>query len=316
MAKRLVTLLLSTVLTATTPAQAQQTLPEPRVPITNPFPTVADLFACMRGKGTLVSAHRGGVGSGFPENAIETAARTLTSGPVLIETDIHRSRDGVLVLMHDDTLDRTSSGTGPIRNQDWSALQKLALKDDDGKPTAFHIPRLSDAIEWTRNRALLLAEVKESDTLPQVVAEIRQAHAQPHVMLLINSLDDAARLQNLDPTITMTLEVPDLAQLDRYAAAGIDLKHVIAWNGIGKRDRALWKTLHNRDMTLAYGTLWFVDGAIANLGLKGIYAELARDGVDLLATDRAIEANAEIALVRPIEAALRQCRAIAPAKAK
>ncbi|WP_213979082.1 glycerophosphodiester phosphodiesterase family protein [Sphingomonas sp. dw_22] len=301
---------------AGTPLAAQQSLPEPRVPIANPLPTVADLFACLRGKGTLSSAHRGGVGPGYPENALETAAHTLASVPMVFETDVHRSRDGVLVLMHDDTLDRTSNGTGPIRAQDWSALRQLQLKDDDGKLTPFHMPRLSDAIAWTRDRALLLAEIKESDTLEQIVGEIRQAHAQPHVMLLVNSLDDAVRVQKLDPTITMTLEVTDMAELDRYVAAGIDFKHVIAWNGIGKRDRALWKAIHDRGLTLAYGTLWYVDSTVENLGLKGIYAELASDGVDLLATDRAVEADAEIAAVRPIEPALRQCKAIAPGKVR
>lgn len=301
-------------LIAAAPLAAQQAGPEPRAPIASPFPSVADLFACLRGKGTLASAHRGGVGPGYPENAIETAAHTLAKVPALIEVDIHRSRDGVLVLMHDDTLDRTSTGTGPIRAQDWSALQKLELEDDDGKPTGFRIPRLADMIGWARGRALVLAEVKESDTLPQVVAEIRAAKAQPYVMLLINSLDDAVRLQKLDPSITMTLEAADLAALDRYAAAGIDLKHVIAWNGIGKRDVALWKAFHDRDMTLAYGTLWYVDTTIENLGLKGIYAELAGQGVDLLATDHPVEAEAEIAAVRPITTALRQCKALGGAQ--
>lgn len=295
---------------AVTPLAAQ-TLPEPRVPIANPNATVADLFACLRGKGTLTSAHRGGVGPGYPENSLETAAHTLAQLPILFETDVHRSRDGVLVLMHDDTLDRTSTGTGPIAAQDWASLRQLQLKDDDGKVTPFHIPRLSDAIAWTRGRALMLAEVKESDTLEQIVAEVQQAHAQDHVMLLINSLDDAVRLQKLDPTITMTLEVASLEQLDRYVAAGIDLRHVIAWNGIGKRDLALWKAIHARGLTLAYGTLWYVDNTVENLGLKGIYAELASDGVDLLATDRPVQAEAEIARVRPIEPALRQCKAVA-----
>jgi len=308
-------LLSAAALAAATPLAAQQALPEPRVPIANPLPTVADLFACLRGKGTFTSAHRGGVGPGYPENALETAAHTLARVPILFETDVHRSRDGVLVLMHDDTLDRTSTGTGRIRDQDWSALRQLQLKDDDGKVTPFHMPRLSDAIAWTNNRALMLAEIKESDTLDQIVGEIRQAHAQSHVMLLVNSLDDAVRVQKLDPTITMTLEVTDLAELDRYVAAGIDLKHVIAWNGIGKRDRALWKAIHDRGLTLAYGTLWYVDSTVENLGLKGIYAELATDGVDLLATDRPVEAEAEMAQVRPIEPALQQCKAVAPARA-
>lgn len=296
---------------AAAPVVAQQALPEPRVAIANPYPNVADLFACMRGKGMFVSAHRGGVGPGYPENALETIAHTLAVQPVLIETDIHATSDGVLVMMHDDTLDRTSTGTGPIRAQSWAALQQLRLKDNDGIVTDFRIPRLRDALAWFKGRALLLAEVKESDTLPQIVAEIRAAGAQGNVMLLLNSIDDAARLQQLDPTISMTLETPDMATLDRVVAAGVNLRRVIAWTGIGPRDTQLWQAFHQRGMTVSYGTLWFVDTAVRNLDLHGIYAGLANDGVDLLATDRPLDVIAELAPDHRPEAALRQCRAVA-----
>ena len=218
------------------------------------------------------------------------------------------------VLFTCGNLDRLLAQVRAPGMEDWATIRTYELEDDDGKPTGFHVPRLSDMIAWSRDRALVLAEVKESDTLPQVVAEIQAAHAQPWVMLLINSIDDAVALQKLDPSITMTLDTPDVAALDRYAAAGIDLKRVIAWNGIGKRDVALWKALHDRGMTVAYGTLWYVDTTIVNLGLKGIYAELAGQGVDLLATDHPVEAEAEIAAVRPIIPALRQCGAIAPVR--
>ena len=291
-------------------AQQEQPLPEPRVSISNPFPTVADLFACLRGKGTLASAHRGGPAPGYPENALETVAHTLSQEPVLFESDIRRTSDGVLVIMHDETLDRTSTGTGPVRDQTWSALQQLRLVDNDGAVTDFRIRRFSEALEWTKDRALMLAEVKDSASLPQVVAELQQAGAQDHVMLLVNSLDDAARVHELDPTITMTLAVEDLADLDAYAKAGVDLTKVIAWNGIGKRDRHLWDAIHDRGLTLAYGTLWFIDTTVKNLAMRGIYAELAEDGVDLLATDYPISATAEFSLVRPIEPALQQCNAV------
>ncbi|WP_010407988.1 glycerophosphodiester phosphodiesterase family protein [Citromicrobium sp. JLT1363] len=304
------TLVAASILATGTPLSAQQPLPEPRVPVSNPYASVADLFGCLRGKGTMASAHRGGPAPGYPENAMETVAHTLAAQPVLFESDIRRSRDGVLLLMHDETLDRTTTGTGPVSDHDWSSLQTLFLVDNDGNATDFRIPRFGDAIAWTKGRALMLAEVKDSSALPQVVREIQQAEAQPHVMLLVNSLEDAARVHELDPAITMTLAVEELEALDAYAEAGIDLTRVIAWNGIGKRDRETWHAIHDRGLTLAYGTLWYIDTTIINLELEGIYAELAEDGVDLMATDRPIEATEEIASVRPIVPALRQCNAV------
>ncbi|WP_336980742.1 glycerophosphodiester phosphodiesterase family protein [Altererythrobacter fulvus] len=310
MRKILPCVLAAALLPATGFAAPDAKLPEPKVPVANPFASVHDLFDCTRDTGTLVSAHRGGAAPGYPENAIETAAHTLSQFPVLVEVDVRRTKDGVLVLMHDDTLDRTSTGTGPVEAQTWSALSQLYLEDNDGNLTTFRIPRLSTMAEWAHNRALVLAEVKDSDALPQMIREIRAAGAQANFMLLVNSLEDAKRVQELDPTISITFEMADAAALARAKEAGIDMKRVIAWTGIGKRDRAYWNDLRAQGLTVSYGTLWFIDGAVENLDLKGIYAELAQDGVALLATDRAVAAQAEIAQVRPIEAALRQCKAV------
>ncbi len=297
-------------LSATAVAAQKTSLPDPVAPIANPFKSVADLLACTRDHGTLVSAHRGGEAPGYPENALESAARTLSQFPALIEVDVRRSKDGVLLLMHDATLERTSTGSGPVDAQDWSVLSNLQLKDNDGRTTAFHIPRFSDLARWSRGRALVLAEVKDSATLPDIIREIREADAQANFMLLVNSLDDAKRVQALDADLSITFEMRDAQAVADARAARLDMRRVIAWTGVGKRDKAFWSDLRTQGMTVSYGALWFIDGAIDYLDLKGIYAGLAEDGVALLATDRAPAAQAEIAQVRSIEPALRQCRAI------
>ncbi|MEQ8748429.1 MAG: glycerophosphodiester phosphodiesterase family protein, partial [Amphiplicatus sp.] len=70
-------------------------------------------FDCLETEGiSLVSAHRGGPAPGFPENAVETFARTISLAPALIEIDVAQSADGVLFLMHADRLERTTTGGG------------------------------------------------------------------------------------------------------------------------------------------------------------------------------------------------------------
>ena len=72
-------------------------------------------FDCLRESGrTIVAAHRGGPSAGFPENAVLTFENTLRQVPAVLELDIARTRDGVLVLMHDETVDRTTTGTGRV----------------------------------------------------------------------------------------------------------------------------------------------------------------------------------------------------------
>ena len=72
----------------------------------------------------LVIAHRGGAGL-WPENTLYAFERARELGVDMIETDVHSTSDGVLVLMHDATVDRTTNGTGRINEMTLAELKKL-----------------------------------------------------------------------------------------------------------------------------------------------------------------------------------------------
>jgi glycerophosphoryl diester phosphodiesterase len=73
-------------------------------------------------RGPLVMAHRGGKGL-WPENTLYAFEQAVAMGVDVLEMDMHSTADGVLVVMHDDTVDRTTDGTGPV-----SALTLAELK--------------------------------------------------------------------------------------------------------------------------------------------------------------------------------------------
>ena len=62
----------------------------------------------------LISGHRGGRGKGYPEKSMETFENTLSYTPATFEIDPRLTKDSVIVLFHDDTLERTSNGTGKV----------------------------------------------------------------------------------------------------------------------------------------------------------------------------------------------------------
>jgi glycerophosphoryl diester phosphodiesterase len=74
--------------------------------------------------GPLVIGHRGAAGEA-PENTLASFARAVEDGAVILESDVHLTRDGVPVLIHDDEVDRCTEGTGRVADLDWAALQKL-----------------------------------------------------------------------------------------------------------------------------------------------------------------------------------------------
>lgn len=84
----------------------------------------------------LVIAHRGGAGLG-PENTIHAFTRARDLGVDVLEMDAQVTADGVLVVMHDSTLDRTTDGSGPINRLTLAQLKKLDAafrwSPDDGR---------------------------------------------------------------------------------------------------------------------------------------------------------------------------------------
>ena len=72
----------------------------------------------------LVLAHQGGEGI-RPTNTAVAFKDTLAMGVDVLDSDVHMSKDGVLVLAHDETVDRTTDGTGAIRDMTLDQLKKL-----------------------------------------------------------------------------------------------------------------------------------------------------------------------------------------------
>ena len=71
-----------------------------------------------------IVGHRGACGYA-PENTLESIRTAAEMGVAWVELDVKLSRDGVPVIFHDDTLDRTTNGSGPIAARDWMDLQEL-----------------------------------------------------------------------------------------------------------------------------------------------------------------------------------------------
>jgi glycerophosphoryl diester phosphodiesterase len=80
-----------------------------------------------RGASTLIAAHRGGAGL-WPESSLTAFQNAVTLPIDLIEFDVHRSADDALVVIHDPTLDRTTSGNGPVVARSIAELSALTVK--------------------------------------------------------------------------------------------------------------------------------------------------------------------------------------------
>ncbi len=137
----------------------------------------------------LVFGHRGASGR-LPENTLASFRLALEEGADVLETDVHLTRDGQVVVAHDDDLERMSDGRGPLAAHTFAELRRL---------DAGHGFTLDDGASFPErgrgHRIPLLAEVFE--TFPQVRFNIELKQADPAlaraVVALVRETDRAPR---------------------------------------------------------------------------------------------------------------------------
>ena len=253
-------------------------------------------FDCLDREGvTLVSAHRGTDGR-MPENGLASVEAVVARTGGLVEVDVATSADGVLYLHHDDTLDRTTTGRGPA-DASWDVIKGLSLRDEDGRVTAQAPTTLKALLEWSEGRAIPQLDVKHSTDYDDVAAVLRETGAEPRVVVIAYSPGQARLIARKMPGVMISATVRETADLDRLERDGVSLDRVLAWTGNDAPDPALYDALDARGVEVIFGTLGgrdSLDERILASGDDGAYAALAGQGVDVLGTDRPVEAAAAL----------------------
>src|SRR5574338_656087 len=126
----------------------------------------------------LVTSHAACKGHA-PENTLAGIERALALGADAIEIDVHCTSDRVPVLLHDDTVDRTTDGTGSIHEMTLAAACSLDAGARQFAPrfAGARIPTLREVIDLTNGKALLQIEVKQPGIEDEVAAVVRDADA-------------------------------------------------------------------------------------------------------------------------------------------
>jgi glycerophosphoryl diester phosphodiesterase len=158
---------------------------------------------------TRIAAHRGG-SLLWPENSLLAFENALKLGVAYLECDVHLSRDGEVVVLHDATLDRTSTGRGAVGELTLADIRRLRLRSGpDAVPIDQAPPTLGDLLSLAAGRARLLVEIKPSKNGPyQGVEERILALLGSHQMLadtLVMAFDPGhlERLRALHPTVRL-----------------------------------------------------------------------------------------------------------------
>lgn len=167
-----------------------------------------------------VIAHRGGIVPGYPENTLKAFQRCIDLEVDYIELDLRVTSDGKLVIIHDETLDRTTNGSGRISH--YSLEELKAFDAGDGE----RIPAFDEALRLVSGAGVkLLLDIKLDKNLDaaKVLKAVNEFDLKSMVIFGIRSLEDLAKFHEIDPDIVTLGFISEQDQIDDFIEHGIDI---------------------------------------------------------------------------------------------
>lgn len=246
-------------------------------------------------------AHRGASGI-LPENTLEAFATGRRAGADRLELDVHATADGEVVVLHDDTVDRTTNGTGPVRTLSLAALQRLdaghRFRAPDGtfpyRGRGLRVPTLGELLTAFPDTPLNI-EVKQGDPPiePAVLAVLDRFDARKRVLLAAEHAHIMTRIRAAAPDVLTSFSATEVAdfvireregRLGDYRPPGVALQVPPAFGDI--------RIVTPQSVDAAHGLglevhVWTINEepemeALLDVGVDGLMTDLPGRGFEVL----------------------------------
>jgi glycerophosphoryl diester phosphodiesterase len=232
---------------------------------------------------TDIASHRGGALL-WPENSRIAFENTTRLAVEQVEFDVHPTRDGKLVVIHDDTLDRTTDGKGPVAVQDWAALSKLVLKGTGGQRMLL----LDEVIEIFRPTPIVMRlEIKcGPDRVPYPGHAAHVAEALKQARVLDRSVITSFQLATVYEAVATAQPMKHVWLVTPQTQIDIGLANVIAAaKGVGVPMLGIRQNMLTAEIVAAVRAAGLGIGGWACNDAEAIARLLALE-VDVFTTDR------------------------------
>lgn len=269
-----------------------------------------DLQRFFRYTGTdvpLISGHRGGIVPGYPENSIEAMEHTLRYTPAFFEVDPRLTKDSIIVLMHDATLERTTNGKGKLSDYTWEEVKQFRLKDKAGNLTPYRIPSLEEAIRWAKGKTILNLDKKDVP-LAMTAKLIRDMKAEGWVMVTVHSAEQARFYHEENKDIVFSAFVLKKEAIDEYEKAGVPWNNVMAYVGPNARpeNKELLNALHARGVMCMISAAPTYDKLKTEEEREAAYKAIINSGANVIESDLPIEAANAVRSLHPADSKKRK----------
>ncbi len=231
------------------------------------------LWGLLKKAPVRFSLHRG-AGRYAPENTLPAFEKALRLGAHLVEFDVRSTSDGMFYLLHDSTLDRCTSGTGPISNTPSSVIETLSAGIQFGRPFAdTRMPTLETFLSDIEGKVDLYFDAKAIS--PEALAEAVNRHHMAERTVVYQSVPYLMRLKAIDPRIRTLPPLGSPGDVDPIAARLNPYAFDVKWSILSKE---LIDRCH------ALGILVYSD-ALGEHERVGDYLQAMDWGIDVIQTD-------------------------------
>ena len=228
--------------------------------------------------GRVRVAHHRGAARYAPENTLESLRKSLALGADYVEFDVRTTSDGAFVLLHDASLNRTTSGRGPVRQRTAAEVAILDAGSWFGRPFAgARVPTLDAFLDAAAPSGVGLY-VDAKDIAPEALVEALSRHGLTDRAVVYQGVAYLEKLKSIAPALRRMPPLGDPAQLDALAER-------VRPYAVDARWTILSKPLIDRCHGL--GIKVFSDAIGANETIER-YQKAIRDGLDLIQTDHPV----------------------------
>jgi len=236
-----------------------------------------------------VSAHRGAggdLGRLAPEDTLSAYRAGIAAGVEYVETDPRPTQDGIIVNMHDPTVDRTTDGTGAVADMTFAQVRALHIRTGTlpGDFSCERVPTLVELLQTCRGRVVVLVDANKTDRVDLLVQAIRDADAIDWAIFDTSDTNKIDRALAIEPRLHFMIRPDTVAdvtsQLDHYAPRVPVIVELREANLIAGA-----VIVHARG-TRAFIDVFGADLAATLNGDLGGYRRAVEAGADILQTDR------------------------------
>lgn len=261
------------------------TKPPVRVNVT-PVTCATDTTCTTR----LVCGHRGAggeLGVIAPEDSLAAIRAAIVLGLDFVETDPRPTKDGVIVNLHDPTVDRTTDGSGSVDQLTFAEIEALHLKSPDtpGDFSCERVPTLEQILTAAKGKIHVLVDANKTDQVAGLVAAIQKTGTLEWAIFDTSSVDKIDAALALEPLLHTMIRVTgpaDLqAQLTHFAAHPPVIVEIEEGTGAAAMVMAVHAAKH-RALTDSF--LSDVGAGLSND--PSVYDPFLATGVDVVQTDR------------------------------